>query len=143
MSAQRSPDAVLSESEIEALKMNQGIINRMAENSRKTKNLYLTGCAALTALYKIDATISSLKIFIVFITMSCTLWYLDTRYLLLERQFRKHHNAIVHRELRCLEQWNFTPGRYSVGGLYSAMFSFSVLLYPICILVCIFLFFPF
>lgn len=136
----RDPNSAISSDEIEALKMNQGIINRMAENSGKMKKFYLTGCAALIALYKIDSDIQIWKILIVFLIMSVMLWYLDAKYLMLERQFRKHHNAIVNGEVTYLGQWDFNPSRYKVDGLYETMCSFSVCLYPISMLICVFLF---
>ncbi len=141
MSELRDPNSSLSSDEIEALKMNQGIINRMAENSGKMKKFYLTGCAALIALYKIDNNIRSWKIMVVFLFMSVILWYLDAKYLMLERQFRQHHNAIVNGEVTYLGQWDFNPYRYKVDCLYKTMCSFSVCLYPISIVICLFLFF--
>ena len=114
MSELRDPNSSLSSDEIEALKMNQGIINRMAENSGKMKKFYLNGCGALIALYKIDNNIRSWKIMVVFLFMSVILWYLDAKYLMLERQFRQHHNAIVNGEVTYLGQWDFNPYRYKV-----------------------------
>lgn len=137
----RDPHSALLPDEIESLKMNQGIINRMAENSSRMKKFYLTGCAALIAFYKIDNDVHAWKILCVFLTMSVVLWYLDARYLILERQFRKHHNAIVSGELNYLEQWYFNPRKYKVDGILKTMCSFSLLLYPTAIALCIFLFF--
>lgn len=49
MGDMRDRNALLSQDEIEAIKVCQGIINRMAENSAKAKNLFFTISAAFGA----------------------------------------------------------------------------------------------
>lgn len=81
-----------------------------------------------------------------FMTIAIVFWVMDAKYLQLERQFRKHHMAIISGSIGFLEQWNFNPQKYSKDCVLKVMFSFSLMVYPSAIIVAIvaglFLLFP-
>lgn len=114
--------------EIEAIKVNQEIIKRMAENSAKTKNVFLALFAAAVTLHKtinIDGFV-----LLGFFSVILSMWYTDAKYLQLERQFRKHHQAILNGTISYLDQWSFNPSKYEVEPVAKIMFlNFTMWLY--------------
>lgn len=45
---QRDKNAILEQNEIDAIKINQDIIKRMADNSQKIKNFFLAICGVVS-----------------------------------------------------------------------------------------------
>lgn len=126
----RDRQAVLEEHEIKAIMMVQGIITRMADNSQKCKTFFLTLCGAVVALVSACKVPFSIRMICLFCALSVTFWFLDARYLQLERKFRQHHKAIIEGTVPYLDQWNINLSRYN-SGFWSSFFSFSELLYPV------------
>ena len=124
----RDRNAILMPNEIEAIKVNQEIIKRMAENSAKTKNIFLALFAAAVTLHKtinIDGFV-----LLGFFSVILSMWYTDAKYLQLERQFRKHHQAILNGTISYLDQWSFNPSKYEVEPVAKIMFlNFTMWLY--------------
>lgn len=124
----RDRNATLLPSEIEAIKTNQEIIKRMADNSVKTKNIFLTLFAAAVTFHKsiqIDGFI-----LLGFASVIFSMWFTDAKYLQLEKQFRKHHNAIIEGRITYLDQWDFNPAKYEVEPVAKIMFlNFTMWLY--------------
>lgn len=131
----RDRNDILHPQAIEAIKMNQDIIKRLAENAQKIKTYFLSMCALCTVLAK-DIPAHAI---VLFTAITLVFWYMDARYLRLERQFREHHKAIVNGSIPRLDYLSFNPGRYVVPSILSTMFSFSELIYP-SILVLLFVF---
>lgn len=126
----RDKNAQLSEQEIEAIKINQEIIKRMADNSQKIKNCFLLACSAFFVFWGSSGLSLGIKEYSAFAVITCALWFMDARYLRIERQFRKHHAAIIAGSLASLEDWEFNPSRYKVDCVFKIMFSFSEIIYP-------------
>ena len=137
---QRDKNAILEQNEIDAIKINQEIIKRMAENSQRIKNFFLAMCAIVSALIGKQQIQINSYILLAFIVVTTVFWFMDAKYLQLERQFRKHHVSIVSGSIGFLEQWDFNPHRYSKDSTLKLMVSFSLIIYPTAILVgfCIF-----
>lgn len=129
----RDPRYDLNKNEVEAIKVTQDIIKRMAENSQKTKTLFISICAGFYALLGAKLLAFNYKTMSVFLLVCVVLWCIDARYLQLERCFREHHKAIVG-GIAPLDAWNFNPQRYKTSCLVCAMFSFPLLIYPILII---------
>ena len=127
---QRDKNAILEQNEIDAIKINQEIIKRMAENSQRIKNFFLAMCAIVSALIGKQQIQMSGYILLVFIAVTTVFWFMDAKYLQLERQFRKHHMSIVSGSIGFLEQWDFNPHRYRKDSTLNLMISFSLLIYP-------------
>lgn len=140
MAEQRFRGSILSNEEIEAIKMTQGIISRIAGNSQKTKAAFIAICAAILTSAKAFDYIPVWKWFSVFMFITCILWYVDARYLQLERRLRKHHSAIIDGEIPSLDSWEPMKCRDGVPSVLRTMFSFSVLIYPCTAICAIFLF---
>ena len=126
----RDRRAILDEHELKALLMVQGIIARMADNSQKCKTFFLTLCAAVTTLAGACGMNFSGKIAWLFLVLTMAFWYLDARYLQLERKFRQHHKAIIGGTVPYLDQWDIDLNRYNAG-FGSCLISFSEWLYPV------------
>ena len=88
MGDMRDRNALLRQDEIEAIKVCQGIINRMAENSAKAKNLFFTISAAFVVLLGSSAFEVDERTLGGYAVISIALWYVDARYLQLEQMFR-------------------------------------------------------
>lgn len=129
----RDRNATLTPTDIEAIKINQEIIKRMADNSAKTKTVFIALFAAIVTFHKsihLDCFVLIGFISIVFAT-----WYTDAKYLQLERQFRKHHQAIVNGAINQLDLWTFNPAKYKVEPVAKIMFlNFTMWLYWLALL---------
>ena len=134
---QRDKNAILEQNEIDAIKINQDIIKRMADNSQKIKNFFLAMCAIVVALMGKQQAQITCYFLLAFMAIAIVFWVMDAKYLQLERQFRKHHMAIVSGSIGFLEQWNFNPKQYSKDCILKVMFSFSLMIYPSAILIAI------
>lgn len=134
---QRDKNAILEQNEIDAIKINQDIIKRMADNSQKIKNFFLAMCAIVAALMGKQQAQITCYFLLAFMAIAIVFWTMDAKYLQLERQFRKHHMAIVSGSIGFLEQWNFNPKQYSKDCILKVMFSFSLMIYPSAILIAI------
>ena len=119
----------LSEAEIEAVKMNQDIIRRMAENCQKIKTCFLATCALFAAFSGKGGALSGWRVYAAFLVIAAVFWVMDAKYLNLERGFRKHHENIVGRKLCVLDIWRFSPAG-NTSTLMQTMFSFSEAIYP-------------
>lgn len=126
----RDKNALLSVQEIDAIKLTQEIIKRMAENSQKIKNYFLATCAFFCAIIGHGVIVLDRRTCVAFLAIAIAFWATDARYLRLERQFREHHKAIVAGAISSLEMWDFSPTRYNVVSTIRTMFSFSEWLYP-------------
>lgn len=131
----RDPRYALSSNEIEAIKVTQDIIKRMADNSQKTKTLFISICAGFYALLGAKLLAFNYKTMSVFLIVCVILWVVDARYLQLERCFREHHKAIV-TGIAPLDVWNFNPKKYKASCIFYTMFSFSLWIYPL-LLICL------
>lgn len=131
----RDRDALLHSQEIEAIKINQDIIKRMANNSQHIKNSFLVlSGAILTFGTKVIA--GHIPFILGFIIVALSFWYMDAKYLRLERLFRKHHNAIVDGSVNYLDQFSFNITKYKESNIFKLMFNnFTMLIYPIMIVV--------
>ena len=126
----RDKNAQLSAQEIDAIKVTQEIIKRMAENSQKMKTCFLATCAFLGAILGRGLVVFDCRVYTAFLLITLAFWVMDARYLQLERQFREHHKSIVGGSISSLETWDLSPARYPVMNLFRIMFSFSVWIYP-------------
>lgn len=120
----------LDAGEIEAIKINQDIIKRMADNSAKMKSIFVTLVGVGVTLLGMEKVYLSWFIAVGYIFIAFVLWYMDASYLRLEQQFREHHKAIVDGTVTNLGQWRFNPAKYQVPW-QKAFFSFSTWIYPI------------
>lgn len=122
----------LSTEEIEIVKINQELINRMAGNSQKTKSFLILLVSALLVLAQ-NAQLKSFYLLpVVFFMLMLTLvfWIIDARYLKLEQQFRAHHKAIITKTIDKKTMWIMNPNSYKDLSTIKNMFSFSTMLYP-------------
>lgn len=133
MDQARDRNNVLMPNEIEAIKANQEIIKRMADNSAKTKTVFLALFAAAVTLHK--SIHLDCFVLLGFVSVIFAMWYTDARYLQLERQFRKHHQAILNGTIGYLDQWAFNPVKYKVEPVAKIMFlNFTMWLYWLALL---------
>ena len=120
----------MENSTIEAIKSNQKTITRMANNSQNLKNYFII----LTFLMLIFIGFRAIyfpQILVSYTIISVVFWYLDAKYLKLERLFIHHHKAIVNGKLTTIESWSFNPKNYKTKNILKVMIdSFSVLIYP-------------
>ncbi|WP_035072826.1 hypothetical protein [Desulfovibrio sp. 3_1_syn3] len=131
----RDKNTQLSAQEIEAIKVTQEIIKRMADNSQKIKNYFLVACVIFFALLGRGVVCLGLHTYLAFCILTLTFWIMDAKYLRLERQFREHHKAIVLGTKPYLDDWDFNPSGYQVPSTIRTMFTFSQLLYPAMIII--------
>lgn len=134
----RSDSAELSGQEIEALKMTQDVIKRMADNSAKTKTIFIGLTVAIVTLSKVEPTQQTLMAWVVYAVLTFVLWFTDAKYLRLERLFRKHHQAIVNGSISSLDRWRMDVSRYKVEALLSIMLTnFTMMMYFVAELIAI------
>lgn len=131
MGDMRDRNALLSQDEIEAIKVCQGIINRMAENSAKAKNLFFTISAAFVVLLGSSAFEADERTLGGYAVISIALWYMDARYLQLEQMFRGVHRRIINGCLPYLDAWMFKPTKEDAASIWKLMlWNFSTMVYP-------------
>ena len=121
MEETRDPCSQLSPQEIEAIKTTQDIIKRMAENSAKTKTIFIAVTAAMGAFLKPEVSLQTLFALLVYLALTVTLWHMDASYLQLERKFRSHSNAIVSGSISSLDRWLFNISKYKAESVTSIM----------------------
>ena len=130
----------MTNEELELIKATQEIIKRMADNSSKTKTVFLAITTAIITLLNSDSFIGINIALLIYLSMTISLWFTDAKYLQLEQLFRKHHNAIIKRELALSKLWEFNLGRYHVETVCIIMFkNFTMLIYWVASLSTIFL----
>lgn len=141
MNDERAPNTQLSTQETEAIKATQEIIKRMADNSAKTKTIFIAVTAAMGTFVKVEVSAQTLIALVVYLALTLTLWHMDAKYLQLERKFRSHSNAIVNGCIPALEWWKFNISRYSEESVLNIMWrNFSTRIYmlaAVCATICI------
>ncbi len=133
MNIVRSENAILHAHEIEAIKINQDIIKRMAANSQHLKTIFIILTGAILGLFGANTISPSKTIYIAagFVAIGLVFWLMDAKYLRLERLFREHHKAIINGTIGYKKQWDFNPMRYKTSHVLKVMFDgFSILTYP-------------
>lgn len=123
MGTVRDRNTMLSAPEIELLKMTQEVINRMADNSVKTKTLFVGVTAAAIAFLEFDPSVHNLLALLAYLVVTIALWETDARYLRLERLFRHQHHAIVDGSVPALELWRMNLSRYEEESVLRIMFT--------------------
>ncbi|MDY3115500.1 MAG: hypothetical protein SOR95_05965 [Sutterella sp.] len=128
----RDENYQLSQQEIEALKMTQDIIKRMAENSSKTKTAFVAITGMLSAFIKFDTSVQTIVTLIIYLFITTVLWITDSIYLRLERQFREHHKKIVEGTISTQACWLMQVTSYPVESSWKTMYrNFTLHLYVI------------
>lgn len=128
----RDENYQLSQQKIEALKMTQDIIKRMAENSSKAKTAFIAITGMLSAFVKFDTSFQTLVTLIIYLFITTILWITDSKYLRLERQFREHHKKIVEGTISTQACWMMEVTSYPVESSWKAMYrNFTLQLYVI------------
>lgn len=132
MEETRDPSSLLSPQEIEAIKTTQDIIKRMAENSAKTKTIFIAITAAMGAFLRPEVSLQTLFALLIYLALTVTLWHMDASYLRLERKFRSHSNAIVSGSISSLDRWLFNISKYKAESVTSIMMkNFTIRMYRV------------
>ncbi|GAA8874863.1 hypothetical protein HpEKA47_14980 [Helicobacter pylori] len=87
---------------IEELKILQGVINRMAQNSLECKKWTLALAVGVLSL-KIEAISNSYGLCILGVLLLC-FWFLDAYYLMQEKLFRKQYQWLIENRLKTDER---------------------------------------
>ena len=123
---------ILYNIDIEALKVNQGIINRMADNSAKCKTIFLAITTAMVTFAKQDDLCFNVFAIAIYLVLTIALWYSDAKYLQLEKMFRAHHQRIVDGTYDKRQAWEFNLKQIEPPTIKSIMFrNFTMALYMI------------
>ncbi|WP_187850714.1 hypothetical protein [Helicobacter pylori] len=115
---------------IEELKILQGVINRMAQNSLECKKWTLALTVGVLSL-KIEATSNSYGLCVLGVLLLC-FWFLDAYYLTQERSFRKQYQWLIENRLKTDERlFEVLPAHQTcqLTQFLSAMRSLSLLPY--------------
>ncbi|WQW19156.1 hypothetical protein KVM22_06740 [Helicobacter pylori] len=115
---------------IEELKILQGVINRMAQNSLECKKWTLALAVGVLSL-KIEAISNSYGLCVLGVLLLC-FWFLDAYYLTQERSFRKQYQWLIENRLKTDERlFEVLPAHQTCRfALYSCtMLSFSLFPY--------------
>ncbi|MBH0250692.1 hypothetical protein [Helicobacter pylori] len=115
---------------IEELKILQGIINRMAQNSLECKKWTLALVVGVLSL-KIEAISNSYGLCILGVLLLC-FWFLDAYYLKQEKLFRKQYQWLIENRLKTDERlFEVLPAHQTcqLTQFLSAMRSFSLFPY--------------
>ncbi|MGL2578951.1 hypothetical protein ACQJ6A_07665 [Helicobacter pylori] len=115
---------------IEELKILQGIINRMAQNSLECKKWTLALVVGVLSL-KIEAISNSYGLCILGVLLLC-FWFLDAYYLTQERSFREQYQWLIENRLKTDERlFEVFPAHQTCryAQFLSAMRSFSLFPY--------------
>lgn len=132
MGSVRARNTMLSTHEIELVKINQEIIKRMADNSAKTKTIFIAVTTAAFSFLKFDPSVHNALALLAYLVVTFALWETDANYLRLERLFRHHHNAIIEGTVPTLDLWRMGVGRYQEESVWRIMFTnFTMWLYMI------------
>ncbi|WQR70294.1 hypothetical protein KVD87_06800 [Helicobacter pylori] len=87
---------------VEELKILQGVINRMAQNSLECKKWTLALAVGVLSL-KIEAISNSYGLCVLGVLLLC-FWFLDAYYLTQERLFRKQYQWLIENRLKTDER---------------------------------------
>ncbi|RVZ19339.1 hypothetical protein EC533_07595 [Helicobacter pylori] len=115
---------------IEELKILQGVINRMAQNSLECKKWTLALAVGVLSL-KIEAISNSYGLCVLGVLLLC-FWFLDAYYLTQERSFRKQYQWLIENRLKTDERlFEVLPAHQTCRCVQSlcSMFSFSLFPY--------------
>ncbi|WP_181226374.1 hypothetical protein [Helicobacter pylori] len=115
---------------VEELKILQGVINRMAQNSLECKKWTLALAVGVLSL-KIEAISNSYGLCVLGVLLLC-FWFLDAYYLMQEKLFRKQYQWLIENRLKTDERlFEVLPAHQTCQSmqLLSAMFSISLLPY--------------
>ncbi|RVZ85124.1 hypothetical protein [Helicobacter pylori] len=115
---------------IEELKILQGIINRMAQNSLECKKWTLALVVGVLSL-KIEAISNSYGLCFLGVLLLC-FWFLDAYYLMQEKLFREQYQWLIKNRLKTDERlFEVFPTHQTCQSmqLLSSMFSISLLPY--------------
>ena len=106
------------------LQIVQGVIQRIAENSRSCKVWCVTLVSAILVLV---AQTKESQHALIALAPIALFWLLDSYYLALERGFRESYNALVGKvhdgQLRISDLFEVVPGGSTARGFFSAMFT--------------------
>lgn len=128
----RDRTVLLDQNEIEAIKICQEIIKRMAENSAKTKNFFFAISAAFVALIGSSSFQLGRTAIASYLVIAVAMWYMDARYLQLEQMFRGVHSRIVNGCQPNLDNWMFWPEKADAQPILKLMlWNFSTAIYPV------------
>ncbi|WQW52208.1 hypothetical protein KVL26_06975 [Helicobacter pylori] len=111
---------------IEELKILQGVINRMAQNSLECKKWTLALVVGVLSL-KIEAISNLYGLCVLGVLLLC-FWFLDAYYLMQEKLFRKQYQWLIENRLKTDERlFEVFPAHQTcqLTQLLSAMFSIS------------------
>ncbi|WP_231204952.1 hypothetical protein [Helicobacter pylori] len=115
---------------IEELKILQGVINRMAQNSLECKKWTLALAVDVLSL-KIEAISNSYGLCVLGVLLLC-FWFLDAYYLTQERSFRKQYQWLIENRLKTDERlFEVLPAHQTCRCVQflCSMFSFSLFPY--------------
>ncbi|WP_131159348.1 hypothetical protein [Helicobacter pylori] len=115
---------------VEELKILQGVINRMAQNSLECKKWTLALAVGVLSL-KIEAISNSYGLCVLGVLLLC-FWFLDAYYLTQERSFRKQYQWLIENRLKTDERlFEVLPAHQTCRCMLylCAMFSFSLFPY--------------
>ncbi|WP_100975282.1 hypothetical protein [Helicobacter pylori] len=115
---------------IEELKILQGIINRMAQNSLECKKWTLALVVGVLSL-KIEAISNSYGLCVLGVLLLC-FWFLDAYYLTQERLFREQYQWLIKNRLKTDERlFEVLPAHQTCrcAQFLCSMFSFSLFPY--------------
>ncbi|GHR00416.1 hypothetical protein VN0420_15050 [Helicobacter pylori] len=115
---------------IEELKILQGVINRMAQNSLECKKWTLALAVGVLSL-KIEAISNSYGLCVLEVLLLC-FWFLDAYYLTQERSFRKQYQWLIENRLKTDERlFEVLPAHQTCRCVQflCSMFSFSLFPY--------------
>ncbi len=115
---------------IEELKILQGVINRMAQNSLECKKWTLALVVGILSL-KIEAISNSYGLCVLGVLLLC-FWFLDAYYLTQERSFREQYQWLIKNRLKTDERlFEVFPAHQTCrcAQFLCTMFSFSLFPY--------------
>ncbi|PUD84493.1 hypothetical protein [Helicobacter pylori] len=115
---------------IEELKILQGVINRMAQNSLECKKWTLVLAVGVLSL-KIEAISNSYGLCVLGVLLLC-FWFLDAYYLTQERSFREQYQWLIENRLKTDERlFEVFPTHQTCrcAQFLCSMFSFSLFPY--------------
>ncbi|WP_367693181.1 hypothetical protein E5P60_07305 [Helicobacter pylori] len=115
---------------IEELKILQGVINRMAQNSLECKKWTLALAVGVLSL-KMEAISNSYGLCVLGVLLLC-FWFLDAYYLTQERSFRKQYQWLIENRLKTDERlFEVLPAHQTCRCVQflCSMFSFSLFPY--------------
>lgn len=131
----KTRDVFLSADEIEIIKLTQDIIKRMAENSSRTKTIFIAVTTAVVTFSEVQISLWTIVLLIAYLLITCALWQVDALYLRQERLFRQHYVAIVNKEISIKEAWNLNVSRYETEKVFHIMFrNYTMWIYQLSLL---------